>query len=664
MKNKYILVCLTVFFTIYSYADLTNKTNSFLTSKKWNEGLNSKVDGSEFFIAVGMAVINSSPSDSMFMKSRENAFKKAMLQSKARLAEFFGNEISSKTEFKFSSQSTSVTKKTVGLAKEKLKQLSQKTGESESVVKNSSEFKDFISSMAKAFIGGIQAYQTFEEFSDKTGEVAVIAVWSEKSLMYANAIAENNTSLITTNKKSRSIFDSFPKENVLSATFGVKIRTDENGRKYIIAFAQDSPVNDSRISLNASYAKATTKASSMIRNFLGESVSAKTNVSTSTSLNEIEDINSIYTSDSNYEQHIQTFAKKLKIYRISPVKRWHQIHPSGKHIAGVISVLKTSKISTKNPDGSKRKISATDEKENNTVTVYPIGKTLEEAIRKGITEAIRSVNGGYIESDSKYSAEYTSLMGEGKFLDGTKASVKGEFNKEKMSSKIKEETKGFIKGYKIISKKVNKDKLYELVMSVHVFKYDADNPREGQLTIVVLPFGYEDDEMFLVDNKKKLPAYEVIKDVTKIIRTKLVDANQFIVIDRDDMAKVLKEQSMTKVMVKLKMSNLTEMGKIGNLLSADFLVMGNVESIKYSKKFGMNKETGKFGKIETIKYLGDYKLLNVGSGRIETSENLNIKLKGGDFKSLDSDDSKYKFLLKNIAKVVVDKLVKLKGKEK
>ena len=71
--------------------------DEFISSKGWVEGINTKADGSKFFIAKGSGVIQAPKNSQAYIDSRVNAFNKAMLEAKKAMVEYLGVDIATET---------------------------------------------------------------------------------------------------------------------------------------------------------------------------------------------------------------------------------------------------------------------------------------------------------------------------------------------------------------------------------------------------------------------------------------------------------------------------------------------------------------------------------------------------------------------------------------
>ena len=77
--------------------DVDAMMDEFISSKGWVEGLNTKADGSKFFIAKGSGVIQAPKNSQAYIDSRVNAFNKAMLEAKKAMVEYLGVDIATET---------------------------------------------------------------------------------------------------------------------------------------------------------------------------------------------------------------------------------------------------------------------------------------------------------------------------------------------------------------------------------------------------------------------------------------------------------------------------------------------------------------------------------------------------------------------------------------
>ena len=77
--------------------DVDAMMDEFISARGWVEGMNTKADGSKFFIAKGSGVIQAPKNSQSYIDSRVNAFNKAMLEAKKAMVEFLGVDIATAT---------------------------------------------------------------------------------------------------------------------------------------------------------------------------------------------------------------------------------------------------------------------------------------------------------------------------------------------------------------------------------------------------------------------------------------------------------------------------------------------------------------------------------------------------------------------------------------
>ena len=362
--------------------------SAFLESKGWEEGPNEK-SGKEFFVVTGSKEIVAPYKSKNFIASRQNAFTRAMAEAKRGMVEYLETEIetSMQMEMKEPSEkreearlegirsevlSIAEKKKTAEgmksdlqrkgeewgsefvktlasgadrLYREKLhKQLKakgidpNKPVDTQLLKKEFEEtFQDSTKALAQSRISGIQAYATFEHLpagKDK-GEIGVIAIWSKKLHAMALAITQGGV-LIPPGTPKKPLREQIPKNKQdLLMTFGIQLKTDENGALNLVSFCQSGQRNK-RASKSASR-KAVLCAQKQIRQYAGESLYSASRNDEAESLEVFEGDMEIYENDSSFEDAIKTESAKMKISGISKLRTWHTKHPiTGKVVRGAV----------------------------------------------------------------------------------------------------------------------------------------------------------------------------------------------------------------------------------------------------------------------------------------------------------------------------------------
>lgn len=332
----------------------------YLDAKGWTDGENAKKDGSRFYVAVGYGAIQAPIDSRSYSDSRVNAYNKAMLDAKAKMAEYLEISIRTETEHDYAeggfggneaaeTDETSLTSKLKRLIHAKIDDALRAEGldpdsadraARERIAKkqlNSDFYKKVISTAAKAEIMGMQVMCSFEGVpSGEKGQIGVVAVWSPKLQAMARSLSHGGR--LPSGVGKRPIKDQIPADKeVLLSTFGVQQKIDENGHLVLVGFGQAGAATDSPQSANAARNKAKMQAMAAIREFAGESVAVTTDAVNAESVEEFENAAESYEDVSAYRQKVEAVAESLRISGIATVKNWECRHPlTGKTVYGAV----------------------------------------------------------------------------------------------------------------------------------------------------------------------------------------------------------------------------------------------------------------------------------------------------------------------------------------
>ena len=340
--------------------DIHDVVDDYLATKGMSEGENTKTDGSRYYVAVGYGAIQAPIDSRSYTDSRVNAYNKAMLDAKAKMAEYLEISIRTETEHDYAEgnfggneeaekDELSIGAKLKRLITAKIDDALRAEGldpdtadraARERVAKkqlNSDFYKKVISTAAKAEILGMQVMCSFEGVpAGKKGEIGVVAIWSPKLQAMAQSISSGGK--LPSGVGKRPVKEQIPSDKaVLLSTFGVQQKIDENGNLVLVAFGQAGAVSDSPTSANAARNKAKMQAMAAIREFAGESVAVATDALNAESVEEFENAAESYEDVSAYSQKINAVAESLKISGIATIKNWDCKHPlTGSTVYGAV----------------------------------------------------------------------------------------------------------------------------------------------------------------------------------------------------------------------------------------------------------------------------------------------------------------------------------------
>ena len=238
------------------------------------------------------------------------------------------------------------------------------------------------------------------------------------------------------------------------------------------------------------------------------------------------------------------------------------------------------------------------------------GVTVLMAINNALVNAIGQVNGTEISAKTALHSIEISNGDETKSL-------------EAYQQNINKNTKGVIKEYRIVNKEksITVNNLWTVKVQATISKYSASKQSQ-RLRMAVVPFTIDD----------KIPKWknpdEFRKDITDSLINYLSQTRKFAILDRENLKHINNELSMLK-----KGSTPTEeLAKLGQRLSTDYLVIGNIDKIHYFKNTKTLKVSGK--KLTTVKQGAriTYRILDVATGQIKLSDSFDRILSSGNNK--------------------------------
>ena len=271
-----------------------------------------------------------------------------------------------------------------------------------------------------------------------------------------------------------------------------------------------------------------------------------------------------------------------------------------------------------------------------TVTVSAAGLSYEEALNNAFAEAIAMVNGKNIQtktiiqvlSGDPLSKEITQDKKQVGFL----ADLLSQFNKPEKKEEPKdekknpdkveysqnylkeiiEETKGGIKSYEIIKKDTDKNGWHNVKLKAEVAFFDL--PKEAmRVRMAIFPF-----KLYDVEGDKS----RFNRLIDQNINDYFVQTKKFTMLDRTYIEEVAKEQNT----ILDGKTPAVEMAKIGNEISADFILVGSVENFNITEKVKKILSSDMEIKKKEASIYMSYRLLDVATKQISYSNTIEYKL--------------------------------------
>jgi len=214
----------------------------------------------------------------------------------------------------------------------------------------SAKFKERIKAVAKLRMKGIYTISTNETVTPKRATVCVVAAYSPKSEMLADAMASRDFSqvpqvdpdirirnqLLDRTEKARLIEEGRPEEEAayrakiaLASAWGIDIMFDQNGHVNLVAYGQAGVGNKpNRIKRDKARARAQLTAENLIRLFITSTFQMEQVTRAAENLDELADGTTKVKFDKDTEEKLMVNAAAMAINGISPVHSWTFIHPA------------------------------------------------------------------------------------------------------------------------------------------------------------------------------------------------------------------------------------------------------------------------------------------------------------------------------------------------
>ena len=270
------------------------------------------------------------------------------------------------------------------------------------------------------------------------------------------------------------------------------------------------------------------------------------------------------------------------------------------------------------------------------VVVTGVGQSLEEATNNAFAEAISMVNGKNVQTktiikvlsgesipkksesqgeNANFFAKILVQLSDSSKEKEEKPEKKEEKKPEYSQSYIKElidETKGGIKSYEILKKTKDEKGWHQVKVKAEVAFFEL--PKEAMRTrIAVFPF-----RLYEVQSDKE--RFQRLLDQN--INDYLVQTKKFTMLDRTFIEEVAKEQ---KTILDGKTPAI-EMAKIGNEISADFILVGSVEDFSIEEKVTKILSSDQEIKKNVASIYLSYRLLDVATKQINNSNTLELQI--------------------------------------
>jgi TolB-like protein len=249
------------------------------------------------------------------------------------------------------------------------------------------------------------------------------------------------------------------------------------------------------------------------------------------------------------------------------------------------------------------------------VTVTGTGTSYQLAVYDALNQAIAQTEGGKILTESEFHslAAEAATTEDGKETSTTLAS-------DKMVKKVSVKTEGRVAGYEVREKRNPGAARWEVDLDVKLTKYNTKvNGAVNKRTLAIVPFHLHNS--YQLDGFK-LNRAAIGDRLKQRIVTAFVQSRRFAVVDRDFVDEFKKEAEL----IRSKDVNPAELARLGNVLGADYLLVGTVEDLTGKVVSSFNQYTQR----TTTQYVGSaivsYRLFLAATRETKWSETVRVDL--------------------------------------
>ena len=247
------------------------------------------------------------------------------------------------------------------------------------------------------------------------------------------------------------------------------------------------------------------------------------------------------------------------------------------------------------------------------VTVEGSGHSRSESVNKALVEALRQVNGVFLESKNSFESSFKSI----------ETDLTSEATAESKSNRdIRSISKGYISSYKVIDSALSTAGIHECVIEAWVRVFDPTNPRPGMRpTLAILEFKPIDEPAI-----KGVDSAVLVSAIGSKLVANIDELGMFTIVEREFLAAIVAEAKFTASSI----VNPSECSKIGQLLGADYVLVGNIQNASFStertKQLG-----GNVYDVESVSFSSNMRIVDVASGTIlAASQPSELNLSGND----------------------------------
>jgi hypothetical protein len=261
-----------------------------------------------------------------------------------------------------------------------------------------------------------------------------------------------------------------------------------------------------------------------------------------------------------------------------------------------------------------------------TIKVQSLGYGISpnSAIRNALIESLRQHKGVTVDSVKSFTNNINEFSKSDNGVDSNSVEIE-----KSMRSKILEITAGTIQAYRIIENKKLSVNEWEAELEVTFKKYKTPGiSPNSRRKLLVYPFKTSQDKYQV--NEKTYKGKEFSRQLSSHIDALLVQTRRFTVLDRDYIEESLQE----KQFILSADTSIQEKIKLGEKLSADYIVVGTIANASIDKKEEYLDLLDETIVERSAEFIIEYKIIVMTTGQSKWSDVVSINIDGNTMRQL------------------------------
>ncbi|HCD36883.1 penicillin-binding protein activator LpoB [Chlorobium phaeovibrioides] len=241
------------------------------------------------------------------------------------------------------------------------------------------------------------------------------------------------------------------------------------------------------------------------------------------------------------------------------------------------------------------------------VEITGYGATRQEAIRDGLTEAIRQNNGVRISSGKEYQKNDVPLPWPGDTL-----AVRPVGEMQLVGSDVRETSKGTVRQYRVMDERQLEDGQWAARLLVAFTHYRSPGvASQNRRRIAVLPF--QASQFSFMFGGREVPSDEISSRLSQRLVAELTQSRRFSVLDREYLSAYLQE----KHLILSEDAADDELLKMGAVLGVDYMLVGTIAEAGERSSGVLIPMTGEQVQESSASLVVDYRIIVMATREIK-----------------------------------------------